>query len=155
MAIPKLRQMDLACPIWRYPFGSGGNRVATRPSFLFAFKSSATISRIKSVGGAESVLVIFAALFSRFLHLLYCSPSPFRGFLSPIVGIIPINSAPLSIKHFNTFYTRGEGGEEGEEGQMDVSYARRPSTTSALNGHLKAKNKSYPSRSNFPFDRNG
>jgi len=71
------------------------------------------------------------------------------------VGIIPINSAPLSIRHFNTFSTRGEGGEEGEEGQMDVSYAGLPSTTSALNGHLKAKNESYPLRSNYPFDRNG
>jgi len=60
------------------------------------------------------------------------------------VGIIPTNSAPLSIRHFNTFYTRGEGGEEGEKGQMDVSHTGLPSTTLALNGHLKAKNEIYP-----------
>jgi hypothetical protein len=57
--------------------------------------------------------------------------------------------------YFNTFYTRGEGGEEGEKGQMDVSHTGLPSATSALNGHLKAKNESYPLRSNYPSDRNG
>src|SRR6185437_7860982 len=46
-AMPKFRQIDLACPIWRYPFGSGGNRVTTalaRP----ASRSALTMSRMKS-----------------------------------------------------------------------------------------------------------
>ena len=46
-AIPKFRQMDLACPICRYPFGSGGNRVATRPPYVSFRTSFSTISRIK------------------------------------------------------------------------------------------------------------
>src|SRR3990172_3486706 len=50
LAIPKLRQMDLAWPIWRCPFGSGGNRVTTRPPYLPALRSAATISRMKSEG---------------------------------------------------------------------------------------------------------
>src|SRR3954447_24038722 len=47
-AIPKLRAIDLAWPMWRYPFGSGGKRVTTsftRP----ARTSAATISRMKSL----------------------------------------------------------------------------------------------------------
>src|SRR5438477_6587918 len=52
-ASPKFKWMDLAWPIWRYPFGSGGKRVWTRPPYLLVFKSSRMISRIKFdwVGG--------------------------------------------------------------------------------------------------------
>src|SRR5678815_2281260 len=46
--MPKLRQMDLAWPMWRYPFGSGGKRVATRPACLPLALSALTISRMKS-----------------------------------------------------------------------------------------------------------
>ena len=46
-AIPKSRLMALACPMCRYPLGSGGNRVTTRPVFPAA-TSAATISRMKS-----------------------------------------------------------------------------------------------------------
>src|SRR5947208_6781043 len=43
-ATPKLRQIDLACPMCRCPFGSGGKRVITR-AVLPAARSSSTISR--------------------------------------------------------------------------------------------------------------
>src|SRR5208283_3734576 len=46
-ARPKLMQMDLAWPMWRYPLGSGGKRVCTRPLYLFVFRSSRMMSRIK------------------------------------------------------------------------------------------------------------
>src|ERR1035438_7720843 len=38
-ARPKLRQMDLAWPMCRYPLGSGGKRVCTRPANLLVFRS--------------------------------------------------------------------------------------------------------------------
>src|SRR6185369_12454139 len=38
--------------MWRYPFGSGGKRVATRPPFLPEATSSSTMVRMKSVGAA-------------------------------------------------------------------------------------------------------
>ena len=57
-AMPKFKQIDFACPMWRYPFGSGGKRVTTelmRP----ALRSSATISRTKSPGsGAMGVCMV-------------------------------------------------------------------------------------------------
>src|SRR5512135_2257456 len=53
-AMPKLRQTDLAWPMWMYPFGSGGNRVATRPWNLFVLKCSSMISLMKSVGAGWS-----------------------------------------------------------------------------------------------------
>src|SRR5213076_2995052 len=43
----KSRQIALACPMCRYPFGSGGKRVCTRPPYLFVFKSSIMMSRMK------------------------------------------------------------------------------------------------------------
>src|SRR5260370_23203988 len=46
-ASPKLMVIDLACPTCRYPFGSGGKRVCTRPSYLLVFRSSRMISRMK------------------------------------------------------------------------------------------------------------
>src|SRR5438552_1828942 len=54
-ASPKSRQIALAWPMCRYPFGSGGKRVCTRPPCLPVRMSSATISRTKSSGatGAE------------------------------------------------------------------------------------------------------
>src|SRR5438093_11720950 len=51
-ATPKFRQIDFAWPMCRYPLGSGGNRVATRPSCFPATMSSSTIARMKSTGGA-------------------------------------------------------------------------------------------------------
>jgi hypothetical protein len=48
----------LACPMCRYPFGSGGNRVVTLPSFLLACKSSLTIVRIKSPDGADPIFSV-------------------------------------------------------------------------------------------------
>src|SRR5215471_8806535 len=51
LAIPKLRQIALTCPMCGKPFGSGGNRVRIcRPNRLDA-ASSATISRMKSRRG--------------------------------------------------------------------------------------------------------
>jgi hypothetical protein len=48
LATPKFRQIDFACPMCRYPFGSGGKRVATRPACLPDALSATTISRMKS-----------------------------------------------------------------------------------------------------------
>src|SRR5665647_1384423 len=47
--MPKLRQMDLAWPIWRNPLGSGGKRVTMAWCFPEA-RSSAMIWRMKSSG---------------------------------------------------------------------------------------------------------
>src|SRR5438309_10595038 len=49
-ARPKVRQIDLAWPMCRYPFGSGGKRVQTLPPHFPALTSAATISRMKSEG---------------------------------------------------------------------------------------------------------
>src|SRR5262245_5377725 len=46
-ASPKSRQIALAWPMCKYPFGSGGKRVCTRPSFLPTLTSWTIISRIK------------------------------------------------------------------------------------------------------------
>src|SRR5437588_9423844 len=53
-ARPKSRQMALAWPICRYPFGSGGKRVHTRPLYLLVFRSSIMMSRTKLEGRAGS-----------------------------------------------------------------------------------------------------
>src|SRR6266567_6012653 len=53
-ARPKFRQIDLAWPRCRYPFGSGGKRVWTCPWYLLVLRSSRTISRTKFVGRAGS-----------------------------------------------------------------------------------------------------
>src|SRR5271166_4005186 len=52
-ASPKFRQMDFAWPRWRYPLGSGGNRVCTRPLYLLVLRSSRMMSRTKFDGRAE------------------------------------------------------------------------------------------------------
>src|SRR5690554_4436461 len=65
-ARPKFKQMDLACPICKYPLGSGGKRVITRPSFLFVRRSSAMILLIKFGAGVYSLILIFAAPFALF-----------------------------------------------------------------------------------------
>src|SRR5207248_1327142 len=46
-AKPKFRQIDFACPKCKYPLGSGGNRVCTRPSNLLASRSRMMMSRMK------------------------------------------------------------------------------------------------------------
>src|SRR5258707_249774 len=68
-ASPKFRLMDLAWPMCRYPFGSGGKRVCTRPPYLLVCKSSMIISRTKwdwagaSAGVAATVLGSFLDVF--------------------------------------------------------------------------------------------
>ena len=47
--MPKLRHIDFAWPMWRYPLGSGGNRVMTRPPCLPLAMSLSIIWRIKLV----------------------------------------------------------------------------------------------------------
>src|SRR5260370_32716321 len=68
-AKPKFRLMDLACPMCRYPFGSGGKRVCTRPPNLFVFRSSMTISRTKLEGpvvvSGNSEFVVLIGIYSR------------------------------------------------------------------------------------------
>src|SRR3954447_24544101 len=56
-ATPKLRTIDFAWPMCRWPFGSVGQRVITR-AVLPAARSSSTISRMKSrgFGGASAVM---------------------------------------------------------------------------------------------------
>src|ERR1051326_2760135 len=56
LANPKLRLIDLAWPICRYPFGSGGKRVCTRPPYLLVFRSSRIMSRMKWLGAASLAL---------------------------------------------------------------------------------------------------
>ena len=51
-ASPKSRQIALACPMCRYPFGSGGKRVCTRPPYLLVLRSSRMMSRMKLDGAA-------------------------------------------------------------------------------------------------------
>jgi hypothetical protein len=100
LAIPKLRQTDLACPIWRYPFGSGGNRVATRPWNLFVLMCSSIISLIKSDGGGESFWTISPVPLS-FRYPCYfrtkCDFSP-RPLFVPIDDIVH----PLKSKIFKS-----------------------------------------------------
>src|SRR5664279_6480617 len=52
-ARPKLRQMDFAWPMCRYPLGSGGKRVCTLPPYLLVLRSSRMMSRIKFDGRSE------------------------------------------------------------------------------------------------------
>src|SRR5580692_12911478 len=75
LARPKSRQIALACPMCKYPFGSGGKRVCTRPSYLLVLRSSRIMSRIKFDGRgssgtftatafAESELIFFSSTFN-------------------------------------------------------------------------------------------
>src|SRR5437016_5578078 len=50
LARPKSRQIALAWPMCRYPLGSGGKRVCTRPAYLLVFRSSRMMSRMKFDG---------------------------------------------------------------------------------------------------------
>ncbi len=70
-AMPKLRQIDLAWPMWRYPFGSGGKRVTTRPPCLPVRLSSATMSRTKSLAACGAA-----------------APSPALGSADGLFGIV-------------------------------------------------------------------
>src|ERR1051325_8098974 len=56
-AMPKFKQIDLAWPMCRYPFGSGGKRVTTRPARLPVSMSRATMARMKSEGVVESLAI--------------------------------------------------------------------------------------------------
>src|SRR5580692_10014199 len=58
-ARPKFKAIDLAWPTCRYPFGSGGKRVCTRPPYLLVFRSSKMMSRIKLDGVVVGSLMIF------------------------------------------------------------------------------------------------
>src|SRR5579864_6550320 len=49
-AYPKSIQMALAWPMCRYPLGSGGKRVCTRPLYLLVLRSSRKRSRMKLEG---------------------------------------------------------------------------------------------------------
>src|SRR5690606_33737533 len=97
---PKFRQIDLACPRWRYPFGSGGNRV-TVPSCLPEARSSSMISRIKSfeVGAGSSLivksqsgtLICFQKIQMEIEAQIETDPAPesnFDGDLEPLLQVI-------------------------------------------------------------------
>src|ERR1700759_3940577 len=58
-AMPKFRQMLLACPMCKYPFGSGGKRVWMRGYFCSP-TCFATISRIKSDGAGAAAAFVFS-----------------------------------------------------------------------------------------------
>src|SRR5258707_4167998 len=64
-ARPKFRLMDLACPTCRYPLGSGGKRVCTRPWYLLIFKSSRMRSRMKLEGALSASLGVLIGFVSR------------------------------------------------------------------------------------------
>src|SRR5207245_5086718 len=74
-ASPKSRQIALACPMCRYPFGSGGKRVCTRPPYLLVLRSSRMMSRMKLEGatlgeGGVFFLVQFGGWVS-FLYIIF------------------------------------------------------------------------------------
>src|ERR1017187_6087565 len=60
-AMPKFRQMLLAWPMCREPFGSGGKRVWMR-GYLCSLTCAATMSRIKSDGAAGAGVFSFGML---------------------------------------------------------------------------------------------
>src|SRR5215213_294796 len=60
-AIPKLSAIAFGCPMWRYPFGSGGKRVTTCETLPLR-TSAATISRIKSLRSEVAGLWALAPL---------------------------------------------------------------------------------------------
>src|SRR5687767_2343552 len=68
--MPKSRQMAFAWPICKYPLGSGGKRVTTRPPFLPSATSAATMSRIKSCG-ADAGAATFSSCMCRLHRLTY------------------------------------------------------------------------------------
>src|SRR5436305_3303668 len=82
-ARPKSRQIALACPMCRYPLGSGGKRVHTRPPYLLLFRSSTMMSRTKlegavavgvtaSISGLGTFMTCFFASedIKRFIYIL-------------------------------------------------------------------------------------
>src|SRR2546427_9248018 len=73
-ASPKSRQIALACPMCRYPLGSGGKRVCTRPPYLLVFRSSRMMSRMK-FDGAETV---------SWADLIPAPVSGFEKFIAPL-----------------------------------------------------------------------
>src|SRR2546430_374256 len=70
-ANPKSRHMALACPMCRYPFGSGGKRVCTRPPCLPALMSSIMMSRIKLDRSDDSASVAAESRSNEFI-CLFC-----------------------------------------------------------------------------------
>src|SRR5581483_1065094 len=73
-ARPKSRQIAFACPMCRYPFGSGGNLVCTRPPYLFVSRSRTMMSRMKLDGfGASGAGFAPASLlgFAAFIFTLF------------------------------------------------------------------------------------
>src|SRR5262249_28136059 len=74
-ATPKFRQIDLAWPMCRYPFGSGGNRVATRPWCFPDATSSATMERMKSTPVTDAVVPCSSVMAEPlFLHIGHDDP---------------------------------------------------------------------------------
>src|ERR1700721_3994148 len=71
-ASPKSMQIALAWPMWRYPLGSGGKRVCTRPSYLLVLISSAIRSRRKFEGRGSGAVFspVFASAVSGFISLI-------------------------------------------------------------------------------------
>lgn len=53
-------QMDFACPMCKYPLGSGGKRVRTRPLCVLLIRSASIISSRKLRGEPSSTLSLFA-----------------------------------------------------------------------------------------------
>ena len=114
-AIPKSMQMALACPMCRYPLGSGGNRVCMRPPFLPSARSCSTSCSTKlrlffsSIGFSSVTDIIYCfflfytyyyySSFSRVLTLVFkCSPFGLQkeSFYSPKGVLLGIKRGPFA-----------------------------------------------------------
>ena len=69
-ARPKSMAMALAWPMCRYPLGSGGNRVCSRPPFLPAARSSITFCSTKLTDFFSSLsFILFSSILCAFFYI--------------------------------------------------------------------------------------
>src|SRR5579859_3815673 len=75
-------QIALACPTCRYPLGSGGKRVCTRPLYLLVFRSSIKRSRMKleGRGSGAALSAVSGSVFDVFIILDLTATGNERGF---------------------------------------------------------------------------
>src|SRR5579872_2666695 len=136
--MPKLRAIDLAWPICRYPFGSGGKRVTIAAYFL-ASRSVRTMSRMKSrpasAGIGSDVILVSCSGINKlsakshhlkegfsYTYILLYTPRPaaqpsFEFMTDQIItrfapsptGFLHIGGARTAL--FNWLYARGRGGK--------------------------------------------
>ena len=105
-ARPKSRQIALAWPMCRYPLGSGGKRVCTRPLYLLVLRSSRMMSRMKFEGrGSGAAFLACFRLGSRRIHALILPQTPAAKpafipcVLTARVKLVPFPFAFLYLSH--------------------------------------------------------